>query len=99
MNAFTPKIIRMLTDTAKTPQMYAYSVEVMLMRVSTLLEVSGVNFSVVEFYCKHGGRDGNSYLMEKPADMPFDDWARQVIDDAIKMIEADFLTDPKLTSS
>lgn len=89
MNALTPKVIRMLADTAKTPQMYAFSVEAMLMRVSTLLEVSGVQFSVVEFYCKHGGREGNTYLLEKPADMAFDVWARQVIDDAIKMIEAD----------
>lgn len=83
-----PKIVRMLADTAKTPQMYAHTVEVMLMRVSTLLEVSGIQFSVVEFYCKHGGRVGNTYLMEKPADMTFDVWTRQVIDDAINMIEA-----------
>jgi len=89
MNALTPKIIRMLTDTAKAPRMYATSVEALLMRVSTLLEVSGVQFSVVEFYCKHGGAEGSTYLLEKPADMSFDDWARQVIDEAIKMIEAD----------
>jgi hypothetical protein len=81
-----PKIIRMLSDTAKTPQMYAHSVEVMLMRVSTLLEVSGVDFSIVEFYCKHGGRQGNTYLMEKPANITFDEWTRQVVDDAVKMI-------------
>ena len=61
----------------------------MLMRISTLLEASGVSFSTVEFYCKHGGRDGCSYLLEKPAGMSFDDWTRQVVADAISMIEAD----------
>lgn len=85
-----PKIIRMLTDTAKTPSMYAYAVEPMLMRVSTLLEVSGVQFSCTEFYTKHGGRDGSGYLMEIPAGMSFDEWTRQVVNDAIQMIEKEF---------
>lgn len=82
-----PKILKMLEATAKTPQMFSYSVETMLMRISTLLEVSGIQFSVVEFYAKHGGRKGNILLMEKPADVAFDDWTKQVVDDAIKMIE------------
>lgn len=89
-----PKCIGMLLATAKTPQMYAQSVEAMLMRVSTLLEVSGVQFSVVEFYCKHGGREGNAYLLEKPADMSFDQWTHAMVDDAIKMIEGEMLGNP-----
>jgi hypothetical protein len=82
-----PKIKRMLLSTAKTPQMYAHSVEAMLMRVSTLLEVSGVQFSVVEFYCKHGGRQGNAYLLEKPENLSFDAWTQIMVDDAIEMLE------------
>lgn len=91
MNTAIPKIIRMLTDTAKTPGMYAYSVEPMLMRVSTLLEVSGVQFSCTEFYCKHGGKYGNTYLMELPKGMSFDEWTRQMVADAISMIETQLL--------
>ena len=84
------KIIRMLNDTRRTPAMYSQSVEAMLMRVTTLLEVSGTQFSVVEFYCKHGGKMGNSYLLEIPRGMTFDDWSHQVIDDALGMLnEAD----------
>ena len=89
MNAITPKVIRMLTDTARAPAVYAQSVEAMLMRVSTLLEVAEIPFSVTEFYCKHSGQEGNSYLLEIPAGMTFETWACQVIDDAIKLIEAD----------
>ena len=92
-NPAIPKIIRMLTDTAKTPGMYAYSVEPMLMRVSTLLEVSGVQFSCTDFYCKHGGKYGNTYLMELPEGMSFDEWTRRMVDDAIKMIEAGIFKD------
>lgn len=67
--------------------MYTVSVETMLMRVTSLMEAAGVNFSVTEFYCKHGGKYGNTYLLQKPENMTFDDWSRQVIDDAIKTIE------------
>lgn len=82
------KIVAMLKRTAAAPQMFTYSVETMLMRVTTLLEVAGVSFSVVEFYCKHGGRKGNTYLLELPANMSFDDWTKVVVDDALRLIEA-----------
>lgn len=82
------KIIRILTITAQAPRAFTSSVETMLMRVSTLLELSGVEFSCQEFYCKHGGREGNRYLLELPANTSFDDWTKIVVNDAIKMIEA-----------
>ncbi len=88
MKPLKAKIVRMLTDTAKTPSMYAITVEVMLMRISTLLEVGGVDFSVVEFYCKHGGKHGNTYLFELPEGMTFDAWAKVVVADALSMVEA-----------
>lgn len=82
------KIVKLLTNTAKAPRTLTSSVETMLMRVTTLLELSGVEFSVTEFYSKHGGREGNCYLLELPANTSFDDWTKMVVDDAIKMIEA-----------
>ena len=60
----------------------------MLMRVTTLIEAADVQFSSSEFYCKHGGRDGNKYLLKIPDNVSFDEWTGQVVDDAIKMIEA-----------
>jgi hypothetical protein len=84
-----PKIIRMLNDTRRTPAMYSQSIEAMLMRVTTLLEVAGVQFSVVEFYCKHSGKNGNCYLLEKPKDMSFDSWSHQVVDDALSMLNGE----------
>lgn len=77
------KIVKLLTNTAKAPRTLTSSVETMLMRVTTLLELSGV-----EFYSKHGGREGNCYLLELPANTSFDDWTKMVVDDAIRMIEA-----------
>lgn len=87
MNAHHQKILRMLTDTRGAPMMYAISVEAMLMRVSTLLEVAGVQFSVTEFYCKHGGKYGSSYLLQVPVGVTFDDWAKSVIDDGLEMLK------------
>lgn len=83
-----PRILRLLTATAKYPRMYAQSVEAMLMRVTTLLEAAGVDFSIVEFYCKHGGREGNRYLLQVPENLTFDDWAKLMVDDAVSMIES-----------
>lgn len=81
------KIIKILKQTANAPRMFTFSVETMLMRITTLLELSGVNFSCQEFYCKHSGRKGNTYLLELPANTSFDDWTKIVVDDAIRMIE------------
>ncbi len=82
------KIIKILKQTANAPRMFTFSMETMLMRVTTLLELSGVSFSVTDFYSKHGGRIGNTYLFTLPEGRTFDDWTQMVVDDAIKMIEA-----------
>lgn len=80
------KISKMLTDTRGAPMMYAMCVESMLQRVATLLEVAGVQFSVTEFYGKHGGVEGNCLLLRVPSGMSFDDWSKTVIDDALGML-------------
>ena len=81
------KIVEILKRTAQAPRAFTFSVETMLMRVTTLLELSGIKFSCQEFYCKHSGRKGNTYLLELPANTSFDDWTKIVVDDAIRMIE------------
>ena len=87
MSAYHHKIGKMLANTRATPEMYAISVEAMLMRVSTLLEVAGVEFKVQEFYCKHGGKYGSGYLLQVPVGVTFGDWARTVCDDGLQMLE------------
>lgn len=74
-----------LAITRKAPGMFAYYRESLLSRVATVLEMAEVDFVATKFYGKHAGTYGNTY---KTLHDTFDDnWAHQVIDDALKMIE------------
>lgn len=82
------RLLEILANTFQRPRMYAQSVEPMLMRIVTLIEVAVPGFSSSDFYIKHSGKDGSCYAFKIPDSMDFDEWTRSVIDDALVIIKA-----------
>ena len=78
------KAKEILIQTRESPKMYASIREALLSRVTSLLELAGVEFDPGAFYAKHSELYGNVILMlDKEVD---DQWAKEVIDDAISLL-------------
>jgi hypothetical protein len=77
----------LLLLTRKTPRMFALNCESMMNRVATILEMADIDFVVIDFYEKHLGIYGNTYLLSH--EEVKDDWAHQVIDDALQILHKD----------
>lgn len=74
------KGIQMLLDTLKTPKMYAYTKEGLLMRVSTILELISDDIDLIIFYKKHNGYTN----IDKQYS---DEWATLLIVDALELVK------------
>lgn len=75
---------RMLHNTRKFSRMYASTKEALLARVTAILDVCEVDYSVQDFYSDHVETYGNAYvgLTEEFED----DWAHSVCDHALALL-------------
>lgn len=79
------RALELLIVTAGAPRMYATTRESFLQRIATIVEMVDKTFVPWKFYAKHLGLNGPEY---KDPQGYFDDaWAREVINDASKIIE------------
>ena len=77
----------LLLLTRRNPRMFASNCESMMNRIATILEMTDIDFVVIDFYKKHLGTYGNTYLLWHEEFQ--DDWAHQVIDDALQLLHKD----------
>lgn len=73
-----------LEATRRAPRMFATTREAMMCHVTSVVCVLVDDFNVQGFWAKHLGTYGNTYV--GILDVPEDDWAKGVIDDALKII-------------
>ena len=73
-----------LTATHRAPRMYATTRESMMCHITSVVYVLIDDFDTIEFWKKHLGTYGNTYVGTQ--DPVTDDWARSVIDDALRII-------------
>lgn len=72
-----------LEATRRAPRMFATTREAMMCHITSVVYILA-DLDVQEFWKKHLGTYGNTYkTIDEPVD---DDWARGVIDDALKII-------------
>lgn len=79
------RAIAFLEQTHKTPRMFCFTKEGLLMRVTTTLDLAGIEFNGINFYKKYLELQGSAF---KGLSDSFDDlWARKIIDEALEMIK------------
>lgn len=82
------RTIELLEDTYKTPGMFCYTKEALLMRVTTALDLVGVKYNPIDLYKKHLELQGSTF---KGLTDSFDDlWGKNVITDAIALFKEHF---------
>lgn len=79
------KSILLLLQLKQTPQMFASCKEALIMRVSTILEMTLEDFNTAEFYKKHLDTIGSIYI--NIHDEINEKWSGLVIDDAISILQ------------
>ena len=75
----------LLLQLKQTPKMFATCKEALIMRVSTILEMSLEDFNASDFYEKHLDSIGNTYI--NIHDEVSEKWSDAVIDDAIIILK------------
>jgi len=79
------KARELLFLTGRYAGMYASTTEAYLSRVTAILEMAGCTFSSVDFYTSHLKTEGNKYVSHlEPVTK---EWAKQVVDDAISLLD------------
>ena len=78
------KALVLLEIARANPKKHASTKETFIVRIATILEMVALDFNVSNFYSKHLDMHGLMYMdLFSEVD---DDWAYQVIDDAIEEI-------------
>lgn len=81
------RAISFLEATHRAPRMYATTREAMMCHVTAVVYVLVDELDTIEFWKKHLGFKGNTYL--HPQAHVQDEWARAVIDDALRIIRGE----------
>lgn len=78
------RILDLLMQTKKTPQLFALTRESLLLRVTSLIEVIDYDFKASTFYIFHSdSKDLDNQLSDNEKDRV---WCDQVIDHAVKIL-------------
>ena len=73
-----------LKATHRAPRMFATTREAMMCHITSVVYILIDDFNVIDFWRRHLGTRGSAYLGTQ--DPVTDDWARSVIDDALKLL-------------
>jgi len=86
-DAYQTRAFNLLLIVRRAPRMYASTREALLAYVAGVCEVAGDSFDARAFYAKHGGMRGS--VMAGLAEPLDDEWARQVIAEAITELDVE----------